>query len=125
MRTLSRGALAVVLSITGLAAPMAASAALSRAQLEDLEHHLWQVRTDYHMYAVMDGNDTYRVALNEAAQQAAEALDELRAASESDAERALVADLADQDHVRVLSQRGPQGVVELQGVQPHFPMPDQ
>jgi hypothetical protein len=96
MRTLSRGALAVVLSITGLAAPMAASAALSRAQLEDLEHHLWQVRTDYHMYAVMDGNDTYRVALNEAAQQAAEALDELRAASESDAERALVADLADQ-----------------------------
>ncbi|MGB1407897.1 MAG: hypothetical protein ACPG6O_05735, partial [Alloalcanivorax venustensis] len=73
MRTLSRGALAVVLSITGLAAPMAASAALSRAQLEDLEHHLWQVRTDYHMYAVMDGNDTYRVALNEAAQQAAEA----------------------------------------------------
>ena len=96
MRTLSRGALAVVLSITGLVAPMAASAALSRAQLEDLEHHLWQVRTDYHMYAVMDGNDTYRVALNEAAQQAAEALDELRAAGESDAERALVADLADQ-----------------------------
>ena len=79
MRTLSRGALAVVLSITGLAAPMAASAALSRAQLEDLEHHLWQVRTDYHMYAVMDGNDTYRVALNEAAQQAAEALEALKA----------------------------------------------
>lgn len=96
MRTLSRGALAVVLSITGLATPMLAGAALSRAQLEDLEHHLWQVRTDYHMYSVMDGNDTYRVALNEAAQQAAEALDELSANSESDAERALVADLTGQ-----------------------------
>lgn len=96
MRTLSRGALAVVLSLTGLSTPMLASAALSRAQLEDLEHHLWQVRTDYHMYAVMDGNDTYRVALNEAAQQAAEALGDLRANSESDAERALVADLTDQ-----------------------------
>jgi len=96
MRTLSRGVLAVVLSITGLSAPMLASAALSRAQLEDLEHHLWQVRTDYHMYAVMDGNDTYRVALNEAAQQAAKALDDLSAGSESDAERALVAALSDQ-----------------------------
>lgn len=96
MRTLSRGALVVVLSITGSAAPMVAGAALSRAQLEDLEHHLWQVRTDYHMYSVMDGNDTYRVALNEAAQQAAEALGDLRANSESDAERALVADLTEQ-----------------------------
>ena len=96
MRTLSRGALAVLLSVTGLSTPILASAALSRAQLEDLEHHLWQVRTDYHMYSVMDGNDTYRVALNEAAQQAAEALGDLRANSDSDAERALVADLADQ-----------------------------
>ena len=96
MRTLSRGALAVLLSVTGLWTPIPASAALSRAQLEDLEHHLWQVRTDYHMYSVMDGNDTYRVALNEAAQQAAEALGDLRANSDSDAERALVADLADQ-----------------------------
>ena len=92
----SRHTTPAVCSEDGAHLPMAASAALSRAQLEDLEHHLWQVRTDYHMYAVMDGNDTYRVALNEAAQQAAEALDELRAASESDAERALVADLADQ-----------------------------
>ncbi len=96
MRTLSRGALAVVLSVTGLTAPVLAGATVSRAQLEDLEHHLWQVRTDFHMYSVMDGNDTYRVALNEAAQQAAEALDELRASSESDAERALVKDLTDQ-----------------------------
>lgn len=96
MRTLSRGALAVVLSVTGLTAPVLAGAAVSRAQLEDLEHHLWQVRTDFHMYSVMDGNDTYRVALNEAAQQAAEALDDLRASSETDAERALVTDLTDQ-----------------------------
>lgn len=96
MRTLSRGALAVVLSITGLGAPMLAEAALNRAQLEDLEHHLWQVRTDYHMYTVMDRDDTYRVALNEAAQQAADALGELRADSESDAEQALVGGLTEQ-----------------------------
>ena len=44
---------------------------------------------------------------------------------QSNGERLPVADLADQNHVRVLSQRGPQGVVELQGVQPHLPMPDQ
>lgn len=117
MRTLSRGALAVVLSITGLAAPMAASAALSRAQLEDLEHHLWQVRTDYHMYSVMDGNDTYRVALNEAAQQAAEALDELRAASESEAERTLVADLTDRWRRMAADQALPApGDAEAEGV---------
>ncbi|HEX5677604.1 MAG TPA: hypothetical protein VFX91_06530 [Alcanivorax sp.] len=96
MRTFSRGALAVVLTTIGLTAPMLAGAALSRAQLEHLEHHLWQVRTDYHMYSVMDGNDTYRVALNEATQQAAEALDDLRLAGESDAERALVTRLTEQ-----------------------------
>ncbi len=96
MRTLSRGALAVVLSITGLATPALSGADLSRAQLEDLEHHLWQVRTDYHMYTVMDGNDSYRVALNEAVQQAANALDALRSDSASDAERALVSGLTEQ-----------------------------
>jgi len=96
MRTLSRGALAVVLSVTGLGMPVLASAALNRAQLEDLEHHLWQVRTDYHMYTVMEGNDTYRVALNDAAQQTAEALGELRADNETEAEQALVSGLAEQ-----------------------------
>ena len=44
---------------------------------------------------------------------------------QSRGKRLPVADLSDQDHVRVLSQRGPKGVVELQGVQAHFSMPDQ
>ena len=40
-------------------------------------------------------------------------------------EGVLVADLPDENHVGVLPQCGTQGVVELEGVHPHFPMPDQ
>ena len=37
----------------------------------------------------------------------------------------LVADLPDENHIRVFPQGGTQSVVELEGVHPHLPVPDQ
>ena len=37
----------------------------------------------------------------------------------------LIPDFADQNHIGVFPQGRPQGVVESEGVQPHFPVPDE
>lgn len=59
MRTLLRSAALAVLLLPLL------GQAVERAGLRDLERELWQIRTNFHMYGLMDGDRAYRAALDD------------------------------------------------------------
>lgn len=68
-------------------------AAITNADLEELELSLWKVRANFHMLTVMTGSDTYSSELNRTISRADQALSELEANAEGSEERQLVADL--------------------------------
>ncbi|MFP1684217.1 hypothetical protein ACLD0W_17035 [Alloalcanivorax sp. C16-1] len=59
MRTLLRSAALAVLLLPLL------GQAVERAGLLDLERQLWQIRTNFHMYGLMDGDHAYQATLEE------------------------------------------------------------
>lgn len=59
MRTLLRSAALAVLLLPLL------GQAVERAGLLDLERQLWQIRTNFHMYGLMDGDRAYQAELDE------------------------------------------------------------
>ncbi|WP_237738854.1 hypothetical protein [Alcanivorax hongdengensis] len=76
--------------MTFLILPLQAQAAISQAQLKDLELNLWKIRSDFHMYTVMAGNQTYEVDLNGAISAADSALSDLAQNASGETENQLV-----------------------------------
>ncbi|GAA5118592.1 hypothetical protein [Alloalcanivorax gelatiniphagus] len=113
MHTLTRSAMLAVLLM-----PMFAQAAVQQADLSNLERELWQVRTNFHMYGLMDGDRVYLKTLGERISGVNDALDGL--AADTDPESPWLADLrrqwqgfdADPDREPLRFDRVPTAMVE-------------
>ncbi|MDX1803563.1 MAG: hypothetical protein R3292_05740 [Alcanivorax sp.] len=70
--------------------PLQGQAAISNAQIEDLELHLWQIRSDFHMYTIMTGNKNYQGDLSKSISGAKQALDDMADSAASDKEKKLI-----------------------------------
>tara|TARA_Y100001934_G_scaffold19996_1_gene22948 strand:+ start:1092 stop:1886 length:795 start_codon:yes stop_codon:yes gene_type:complete len=73
--------------------PVQGVAAITNADLEELELSLWKVRADFHMLTVMTGSENYASGLEKSISQANRALAALNAQAEGSEERQFVADL--------------------------------
>lgn len=92
--------------------PLAAAAAISQSDLQQLTLDVWRIRADFHMYTVMAGNREYASQLEESISRGEDTMDKLRDGAETDAEQQLVETL--EEHWRVYRDKAQSNtVVEL------------